>query len=134
MAVMNRILFVDDDIDILRLLKNGLKSMQDEWDMHFAEGGREAIALMQQGPFDVLITDLLMPELDGISLLNAVMKKYPNTIRFVLSGASDQEIRLKSVNRSHQLLNKSIAMAELKSMILQDSNKFSSYDNQQEVK
>jgi len=119
MAVMNRILFVDDDIDILRLLKNGLKSMQDEWEMHFAEGGREAIALMQQGCFDVLITDLLMPELDGISLLNTVMKKYPNTIRFVLSGASDQEIKLKSVNRSHQLLDKSIAMAELKSMILQ---------------
>jgi len=64
MAVMNRILFVDDDIDILRLLKNGLKSMQDEWEMHFAEGGREAITLMQQGSFDVLITDLLMPELD----------------------------------------------------------------------
>ena len=118
MATKNKILFVDDDTEILALLKAKLSPMQYEWDIHLAEGGRPAIALLQRSTFDVIVSDLLMPGIDGISLLNAVMKKYPSTIRIVLSGASDEEIKLKSVNQSHQFLAKPIEIVELKSTIL----------------
>ncbi len=119
MSLEKSILFVDDDTDLLALLKVKLVPMQSEWDMHFAEGGRQALTLLQRGPFDVIVSSLLMPEIDGISLLNAVMKKYPNTIRIVLSGASDKETKLKSAGASHQFLAKPLNTAELKSTIQQ---------------
>ena len=64
----NKILFVDDDTDMLALLRVKLSSMQYEWDMHFAEGGQQALTLLQRSPFDVIVSDLLMPGIDGISL------------------------------------------------------------------
>src|SRR3990172_516075 len=106
MAAKKKILFIDDDTDILALLKVKLKSMENDWDMHFAEGGRQALVLLQRVSFDAVVSDLLMPEINGVALLNAVMKKYPNTVRIVLSGASDKEIKLKSVDASHQFIAK----------------------------
>ncbi len=114
----NKILFVDDDPDILALLRVKLSSMHHEWDMHFAEGGHQALNFLQQCPFDVIVSDLIMPGIGGIALLNSVMKYHPRTIRIVLSGASDEEIKLKSAGSSHQFLAKPINIAELKSTIV----------------
>ena len=118
MASKDSILFVDDQPELLRSIRRALAEMTCDWDMQFAEGGQQALTLLQRGTYDVVVSDLLMPGVDGISLLNAVMKKYPKTIRIVLSGASDEETKLKSVSSSHQLLAKPVEMAELKSTLL----------------
>jgi CheY-like chemotaxis protein len=58
--------------------------MSKEWDMEFACGGKEAMERLAAAPFDVIITDARMPEIDGPMLLRQVQKLYPETIRIVL--------------------------------------------------
>ena len=59
------ILFVDDDPNILDGLRRMLRSMRKEWDMAFAQSGQEALDLMAEKPFDVIVSDMRMPGMDG---------------------------------------------------------------------
>lgn len=127
---MRRILFVDDDPDILALLKVKLKPLQEHWEMHFASGGREALMLLGNQTFDAVISDLLMPDVDGLTLLNAITKKYPKTIRFVLSGTSDKEMKLKSSQTSHEFLSKPIRIQEVVTAIQRAFNLQNLLDNE----
>lgn len=104
----NRILFVDDEQNVLDGLKRLLRMRfkPDEWEMAFALSGAEALSLMEVQPFDVIISDMRMPQMDGVSLLTEVMNRYPMTVRFVLSGHSDRELIIKSMGSTHQYLSK----------------------------
>ncbi len=111
------ILFVDDEQDILDGLRCMLHNMRDEWDMTFVESATQALSCMERRHFDVIVTDMLMPGMDGAQLLNEIMRLYPSTIRFVLSGYSDKETILKSIGPTHQFLAKPCDSARLKSAI-----------------
>ncbi len=80
--------------------------MRREWDMHFAASGQEALDLMDRQAFDVMVTDMRMPGMDGPELLSRVMENHPEVIRIVLSGHSDQEMILRSVFPVHKYLSK----------------------------
>ena len=114
---MMRILFVDDEVNILRAQQRMLMDMTDQWEMVFAQSGREALSLMAEKPFDVVVTDMRMPEMDGADLLNEVMRLYPDTIRIVLSGHSEHELVLKSVRTAHQYLAKPCDSEQLRSVV-----------------
>lgn len=101
-----RILFVDDDPNILAGLRRMLRRQRQEWDMSFVNGGAEALELMSQISFDVLVTDMRMPGIDGAELLKRVASQYPRTIRFMLSGQSEQERILRAIGPVHQFLSK----------------------------
>jgi putative nucleotidyltransferase with HDIG domain len=100
------ILFVDDESNILQGLQRMLHPMRKEWEMKFVEGGMEALSLLQKEPFDVIVTDMRMPGMDGIQLLSEVKQKFPEVIRVVLSGYSDHEMVMKSIPLAHQFLSK----------------------------
>lgn len=101
-----RILFVDDEPNILQGLKRSLRQQCHEWEMDFAEGGVPALALLAKQPYDAVVTDMRMPGMDGAQLLNEVKSRYPDIVRFVLSGHSDQELVMRSVGPSHQYMAK----------------------------
>lgn len=101
-----RILFVDDEPNVLLGLKRMLRSMRKEWDMSYASGGVEALELMKAMPFDVVVSDMRMPGMDGAQLLTEVTLHYPNTVRIVLSGQSDKEAIFKAIGKTHQYLSK----------------------------
>ena len=86
---MKRILFVDDEEMVLQGLQRMLRSLRREWDMTFVESGAKALELMAEQPFDVVVSDMLMPGMTGAELLNEVMKRYPRTVRLILSGHAD---------------------------------------------
>lgn len=69
---MKRILFVDDEVSILDGLKRMLRPMRDDWEMTFASGGEAALALMETVAFDVIVTDMQMPDMDGAMLLELI--------------------------------------------------------------
>lgn len=100
------ILFVDDEANILQGLKRTLRPQRKEWDMEFAESGEEALKLIAEKGFDVVVTDMRMPGMDGAELLNEIKKNHPEIIRFVLSGYSEMELVMRSVGPSHQYLSK----------------------------
>jgi HD-like signal output (HDOD) protein/CheY-like chemotaxis protein len=103
---MKRILFVDDESNVLDGLRRSLRSMRKEWHMEFANGGREALLAVQKQSFDVVVSDMRMPEMDGADLLARIMKECPDAIRLVLSGHADPAAIMKSVGVTHQYLSK----------------------------
>jgi HD-like signal output (HDOD) protein len=92
--------------------------MRHEWIMAFAQSGQEALNILNEEPFDVVVSDMRMPGMDGAQLLNEVMKRCPQSVRIVLSGQSDREMLLKSVKPAHQYLSKPCDPEVLKSAII----------------
>lgn len=113
-----RILFVDDESMVLTGLQRSLRPMRAEWEMVFAAGGDEALAAIDKQTFDIIVTDMRMPGMDGAQLLEEVQKRSPQTLRMVLSGQSDRETILRSVNPAHQFISKPCEGEELKSRLI----------------
>jgi HD-like signal output (HDOD) protein len=109
-----RILFVDDEPMVLSGLQRSLRSMREEWEMAFVTSGPEALELMQQQPFDIIVTDMRMPVMTGAELLEQVKRRFPQCFRIILSGQADQESILRAVDPTHQYLSKPCDTAELK--------------------
>lgn len=116
-----RILFVDDDPNILDGLRRMLRSMRQEFEPSFAENGTEALLLMSKNEFDVVVSDMRMPGMDGADLLAEIMKKYPHPIRIMLTGQADEVSTLRTVGVAHQFLAKPCDPEKLKSTILRAS-------------
>lgn len=101
-----RVLFVDDEPAILDGLRNVLRGQRKEWDMVFALGGQAGVAELEKARFDVIVTDMRMPVVDGAALLNKAKEQHPDAVRLVLSGQSDAQTALKSAFVAHQFLAK----------------------------
>ncbi|KHE91903.1 MAG: HDOD domain-containing protein [Candidatus Scalindua rubra] len=114
---MKRILFVDDELNILQGLKRMLRPMRQEWEMEFVSNGQEALDMMSKSRFDVLVSDMRMPKMDGCELLHNVTKRYPECVRIILSGHSDHKLILGSVKHAHQYLMKPCDAEVVKSVI-----------------
>jgi HD-like signal output (HDOD) protein len=115
-----RILFVDDEPMVLSGLQRSLRVMRSEWEMVFATGGQDALAAMDRQSFDIIVTDMRMPGMDGAQLLEEVQKRAPQTLRMVLSGQSDWDTILRSVNPAHQFISKPCEAEELRSRLIRD--------------
>ncbi|OVE78015.1 hypothetical protein BVX99_00925 [bacterium F16] len=111
------VLFVDDEPNVLSGLRRLLFSEKKHWDMHFANSGSEALVLMEGRTFDVVVSDLRMPKMDGIQFLEAVKERHPKCIRFILSGYADKDMLLRSIGPTHQFLTKPCDPDLLKSKI-----------------
>ncbi len=91
---------------ILNGLRRAMISSSGDWDMFFCAGGKEALALMAQESFDVIVSDMRMPEMDGAQLLEIVRKRHPAAIRIILSGYADAASVLRTVGPAHAYLAK----------------------------
>lgn len=116
-VMSKRILFVDDEPMVLSGLQRSLRSMRAEWEVVVAGSGAEALEMMSHDRFDVVVSDMRMPGMDGAQLLDQVKTRFPRTVRFVLSGQSDRETILRSIGPSHQYLSKPCDVEELKQKI-----------------
>ncbi|MFH0945072.1 MAG: response regulator [Planctomycetota bacterium] len=103
---MRNVLFVDDEPRILSGLKRMLRGQRNEWNMVFAEGGAAALEEMARSPFDIIVSDMKMPQMDGATLLEEVQKRHPATVRIVLSGHTDLAMAMRTVHVAHQFLSK----------------------------
>ncbi len=103
---MKRILFVDDEQHVLDGLKNILRRERKKWDMVFALGGKAALGELERGAFDVVVSDMRMPGMDGAALLGVVRQNFPSTARIVLSGYAEQAAMLRALPVAQQFLSK----------------------------
>ena len=92
------VLFVDDEPNILRALVRLFRG--DHINILTAPGGVEALEIVRNNTVQVLVTDNLMPVMQGIELVKQVRDISPDTIRIILSGHSDMEAVLNAVNES----------------------------------
>ncbi len=103
---MTRILFVDDEPNVLMGLARMLRGKRRQWDMTFVEGGPAALKLLQSQRFDIIVADLRMPVVDGVELLSKVRDAFPHTIRIILSGDTSLPAVFRSAKLAHQTLIK----------------------------
>ena len=114
---MHGILFVDDEPNVLNGLRRTLRSMRNEWRIDFANSGEEALNKLAGNPFDVIVSDIRMPGMDGLQLLTSVKERYPNIIRLALSGHAHTEVELECARAAHQFLAKPASIESIKAAI-----------------
>ena len=94
---MARILIADDDPQVLRTLAEVVKALGHE--VQTAPDGRQALEHFFAGSFDLVLTDLAMPEVDGLQVLNRVKAARPSIGVIVLTGNSTMELLAAAINR-----------------------------------
>ncbi len=82
------ILFVDDEIAVLKSLQCLL--LNEGWDCHYVASSAEALSFIEARPIDLIVSDVLIPEIDGLTLLAKVKQLYPATVRLFLAAANRQ--------------------------------------------
>ena len=102
----NSILFVDDEPHVLEALRNLFHRQRRTWHMVFASGAEQALELLEQCEFDLIVSDMRMPGMDGATLLERVKEAHPAVARIVLSGHADREAVIRGVLVAHQFLAK----------------------------
>jgi len=114
---MKRILFVDDEPAVLDGLRARLRCLRSSWEMVFVESGARAIAEIEQRSVDVIVSDMRMPVMDGAQLLASVAERWPETVRIVLSGYSEEEKTARLLSVAHQHLSKPCDVLQLENAI-----------------
>ena len=114
---MKRILFVDDEPRVLQGLRNMLRKQRRKWHMAFVGSGAEALRALEKYDFDVVVTDMRMPKMDGAELLARAHVEHPATARIVLSGHTEAEAAMRAVPVAHQFLSKPCKATVLENVV-----------------
>lgn len=114
---MKHILFVDDEPNLLSGLRRMLRPMKAEWDMDFADSGENALQLLGAKSYDVIVSDIRMPGMNGVQLLRKVMQDYPSTVRIAFSGEAGKEMMLDVAGAAHQYLAKPCDAEQVKQTV-----------------
>jgi HD-like signal output (HDOD) protein/CheY-like chemotaxis protein len=114
---VKRILFVDDEPQVLDGLRDLLRRQRHEWEMVFAPSGAAALRELEAAPFDIVVSDMRMPEMDGATLLAIVQQRFPESIRIVHSGPTALDAALRTVPVAHQCLAKPCNREDLRRAI-----------------
>lgn len=100
MESVQKILLVDDEPSVLNALRRLFR--RTGYQIHTAGSAIEGLKLFEQvGPFHLVITDYRMPEMNGVEFLRQVKKRWPDTVRMVLSGYADTDVIIAATNEGH---------------------------------
>ena len=103
---MKQVLFVDDETKILDGLKRLLRPVRDRWEMHFESSSAKALERIENGHFDVVVSDMRMPTYTGVDVLRHTKEHCPDAVRIGLSGYADSQLALEAAQVTHQFLAK----------------------------
>jgi HD-like signal output (HDOD) protein/CheY-like chemotaxis protein len=112
-----RVLFVDDDAAILAGVANSMRRAPAGWDTRYALGGDAALDLLAAERFDVVVSDLSMPAVDGLAVLERAREEHPDAVRIVLSGGAGPTAALEVTRVAHRYIAKPYREADLRAAI-----------------
>lgn len=95
---MSTVLVVDDS-PVDRKLIGGLLNRDSEWTIEYAENGARALARMKDVDVDVIVTDLNMPEMDGLDLVRAVRVQYPDLPVVLITGQGSESLAIEALEQ-----------------------------------
>ena len=94
--IMDRVLIVDDDELFLDIIKQGMQNYKSQFQVLTASDGDEAIEVLKREYISVLVTDLVMPKLDGLELLAHMTRSHPATPCIVMTGYGSPAIKKRA--------------------------------------
>lgn len=100
------VLFVDDEPEVLNGLRVSLRRERHSYRFLFASGADDAISIMEREPVDMVVSDMRMPDRNGADLLEEVRFRFPDVVRYVLSGQAEDRLVRRSVAVTHRWLTK----------------------------
>lgn len=115
---MSRILVVDDEESLRALVARGLT--MDGHDCMMAADGAEALEILiaEQGRFDLLLTDIRMPLMDGIALALAAAPQFPDLVILLMTGYADQRERAHGLEALvHDVVTKPFTLADIRAKV-----------------
>ena len=131
MKAKRKILIVDDEQSVLNLLN---KRLQQDFEVHLANSGAEAIALFEKHDFDLVITDIRMPGIDGLDLLRVLKKISVNCEIIIMTAFADTQIAISALNEGgFAFVTKPLDMKMLRERINQAIAVIQSRENQEKV-
>lgn len=93
----HKVLLVDDEVNLLQSLR---RSFRNKYDLKLADGGQQALSLLRvDSTIAVVVSDMQMPEVNGLKVLTEARKLCPNTVRIMLTGNIDQQTAVDAVNQ-----------------------------------
>ena len=114
-----RILIVDDEEFVAFTLREGLEKLP-QCEVEVTMSGQQALKLFAERPFDLLVTDYKMPDLNGVLLASQIQQQYPGTGIIMITAYSHDLIQEPSAAASIQrFLNKPIKLAEIRDVALE---------------
>lgn len=127
MSNKHAVLFVDDQKDILILIERILKN--EDYTKFFANGPKEALDILEKESIDVIVTDMLMPDIGGLQFLEILKLKYPSIVRVVLSGYAQVPFIVEAINRGDifRYITKPWKVTDNGKMIIRDAIQYSDY-------
>lgn len=114
------VLVAEDEAMIAAMWKEALG--QHNWSVVLAKNGVEAIEILENQNFDLLITDLRMPEKDGYAIINHIEQHKLGLPIVVCSGYIENETELAKTNSIKRLLKKPVDIAKEVELIVQEFN------------
>jgi CheY-like chemotaxis protein len=91
-----RILVVDDEPNLAFLLAENLVDLGPDYEIEVSHSGPEALDLNTQNPFDLVITDLMMPEMNGLTLSKHLSEEKPDIKLILMTAYGNEDIALKA--------------------------------------
>lgn len=116
----HRILFVDDEKNFLEGIRLMLRSERRHWDMDFAEGAQAALQLTAENDYDCIISDVSMPVMSGLDLLEVLRQtqRTANTPVVILTGNAEADLKRRALDLgATDLLNKPVTQEDLMARI-----------------
>ncbi len=98
MSEQKKILVLEDERPLARALE--LKLSHEGFDVRMLPNGEEGLALLERESFDLILSDLVMPKVDGFAVLKAVKERGLSVPVIVLTNLSDEESVMKSLNEA----------------------------------
>lgn len=93
-----RILLVDDQRDILKLLRSTLETLAHELEIIEAPSGEEALLETSRGKVDLLVADYRLPGITGVELMHKIRARYPDVRVILITGMTDRKVREEILN------------------------------------
>jgi signal transduction histidine kinase/DNA-binding response OmpR family regulator len=97
MSMISHILIVDDDTALLEALPETIRSRMANVSVDIADSGRKALALIADVDYDAIVTDIKMPELDGLGLLERVRDLRPDTPTLLITGHGERDLAIRAI-------------------------------------
>jgi signal transduction histidine kinase len=94
---MIRVLYAEDDPQVAGMVRIFFERLHNNYTLHVVENGRSCLAAMERGGYDVLLLDLMMPDLDGLQVLGELMARRDPTPVIMVSGQGQHELAVRAL-------------------------------------